>query len=101
MLSPVPRPGAGAGSGFELSSALRVVNEWPRQLLVSFAIALLVSLVCWKTAPFWSWLTRHETAAWLVLSVIWYVWLNPGWLGLLMALFACARALFRRDRATA
>jgi hypothetical protein len=100
-LSPVPPPGAGSGSGFELGAALRVVNEWPRQLLVSFAIALLIAVVCWKTAPFWNWLARHETASWLVLSVIWCVWLNPGWVGALIALCACARALFRRDRETA
>jgi hypothetical protein len=101
-LSPVPRPGSDAavnpGAGFELGNALRVVNERPRRLLLAIAAALLLSGVCWKTTPFWGWLTRHETSAWLALSVLWCLWLDPSWFGLVIALCACARVLVRRDR---
>ena len=96
-VSPVPRPGA----GFELGPALRVVNERPGQLLFSIAAALFVSVLSWKTASLWSWLTRHETSAWLVLSIVWCLWLDPSWLGPLLALCACARAIFFRERSTA
>ena len=118
-ISPASRPGAerpgtghsgtevatgaptGAGNRFELGAGLRVVNERPRHLALSIAVALLISLSCWKTARFWSWLTRHETSAWIVLSVIWCLWLDPSWVGPLVALIACTRALLRREPAPA
>jgi hypothetical protein len=84
-----------------LASALRIVNEGPRHLALSIAVALLISALCWKTARFWSWLTQHETLAWVALSVIWCLWLDPSWVGPLVAFCACLRALWRRDRAIA
>ena len=93
--------GATADAGFALTTALRVVNEWPRQLVLSTAAALLLLALSWKTAPFWRWLTRHETTSWLMLSLIWCLWLDPSWFGPLLALWACTRALVRRDRAVA
>jgi hypothetical protein len=96
-VSPVPR----SGTGFELGPALRVVNEAPGQLLFSIAAALLVSALSWKTASFWHWLTRHETSSWLILSLVWCLWLDPSWLGPLLALCAIFRALFFRNQQTA
>ncbi len=63
--------------------------------------SLLVSALCWKTARFWSWLTSHEISAWLVLSVIWCLWLDPSWFGPLLALWAGARALVRSKQSNA
>jgi hypothetical protein len=97
-VAPDSGPVAKSGVGYELGSKLRIVSEWPRQLLLASLAALLVSAVCWKTAPFWSWLTQHETSAWLALAAIWYLWLDPDWFGLVLALWAIARALVRRDR---
>ena len=80
-----------------MGPGLRIVNEGPRKLALASFAALLLSAVCWKTAPFWSWLMRHETSAWLALSAIWYLWLDPDWFGLLLALCAIARVFFRRE----
>jgi hypothetical protein len=94
-------PRADPHAGFRLGTRFRVINESPRRLWLAMAAALCVSALSWKTAPFWMWLWRHEISAWLVLSATWYIWLDPSWVGLLLAVWTCSRTLTRHLRASA
>ena len=84
-VSPVPGP----GDTLDLGAVLRVANQPPVQLAFSLATALFMALLFWKTAPFWSWLAGHETSGWLCLSAFWWLCLEPGWLGVVIAAWAC------------
>jgi len=81
-----------------LETAPPVVDERSGGILPSIAATLLISAVCWATAPFCNWLTRHETSCWLVLAALWYVWLDPSWFGLAIAVWAGSRAFFRSSK---
>ena len=59
-----------------------------------------MALLCWKTAPFWSWLARHETAGWLILSAFWWLCLEPGWLGPAIAAWASLKAIRQQNSIT-
>lgn len=85
------------GQTFDLGVSLKIAREWPLQFFVALAMALVVALVCWRTAPFWSWITDYETAAWLVIAIFWWLCLEPGWVGLAIALWAPAKAFMRRN----
>ncbi len=89
---PVPE----SGQPLDLGASLMVANQWPQQFCVALAAALIVALVGWKSAPFWAWITDYETAAWLILSIFWWLCLEPSWLGFVIALGAVLKALRRR-----
>ncbi len=92
VMMPVPGP----GKPVELGTLLRITNRRPVQFAAALAAALLVVLVSWKTGPFWNWLPQHETCGWLFLAAFWWLCLEPSWVGIVIAAWACFAAMRRQ-----
>lgn len=89
------------GRPFLPGTSLTLINRTKTQLAVGVLVACALAGLYWKSRPLWNWISFHEKAAWTVLSIFWWLCLQPGWLGLVIAAWALPGAIRRRTRRSA
>lgn len=86
------RSAASGTAGPIVSEQIWVVRQMGLRLLLGSLAALVVSLLAWKTAPFWRWVQQREPLAWGALGLFWWLWLQPSELGLVLIGLAAVRS---------
>jgi hypothetical protein len=94
---PVPPP----GQALNLSDFVKLSRAGLKDWTVAVCASILVLLTLRKTGAAWRWLEAHDTAAWLLLALIWWLVLTPSWLGPVLAIWAFVRAISTRSKVRA
>jgi hypothetical protein len=91
---PIPPPGEALNLSKSVRLSLAGVPDWT----VAICASILLLLILRKTGRVWRWLDAHDTAAWIMLALLWWLVLTPSWLGPVLAIWAFARAIATRTR---